>query len=349
MRLTSINEYIIEKSIMAKINFQTICSDLIKNLPDKGKEVIVRRFGLDGLHRETLDAIGQDHGITRERVRQIQEVAMSKIDDGVQKYQSVFDGFEREIRSHGGLKKESILLGILGDGDNQNQVFFLLTLGKPFARFTESDDFHTFWTTEQKPMDGLKKTVSAFYKFLNKNKKPISLQDTSVKKDFGKNLKTEHLQSYLEVSKNIQSNQENLWGLKEWPEINPRGIKDRAYLAFKKEQRPLHFQEVARLIGDSANIQSVHNELIRDARFVLVGRGLYALKEMGYMPGVVKDVIMNILKKSQKPLTPQEIVAEVSKQRIVKENTILINLNNKKFFLRNQEGKYSFVKGVRSI
>jgi hypothetical protein len=128
--------------------------------------------------------------------------------------------------------------------------------------------------------------------------------------------------------------------LKEWPEINPRVIKDKAFLVFKKENKPLHFSQVAQLIGTNALVQTVHNELIRDQRFVLVGRGIYALADWGYKPGTVKEVISGILAQSGDPLSKDEILKKVSEQRIVKANTVLLNLSNKQRFLRNSQGKY---------
>ena len=117
-------------------------------------------------------------------------------------------------------------------------------------------------------------------------------------------------------------------------------MKDKAYLVFKKENKPLHFTEVASLI-DSALPQTVHNELIKDSRFVLVGRGIYALKEWGYERGYVKDVIFKVLKSAQKPLDREEILEKVLEQRIVKKNTVLLNLSNKNYFLRTSEGNYT--------
>jgi hypothetical protein len=99
---------------------------------------------------------------------------------------------------------------------------------------------------------------------------------------------------------------------------------------------------VARLI-EGALVQTVHNELIKDSRFVLVGRGVYALKEWGYEPGQVKDIITKILRENG-PLTQGEILERVSKQRLVKENTILLNLSNKKNFLRDSQGKYKVLE-----
>jgi hypothetical protein len=63
------------------------------------------------------------------------------------------------------------------------------------------------------------------------------------------------------------------------------------------------------------------------------------LREWGYEPGQVKDVIIKILKENG-PLTKKEILERVLKQRLVKENTILLNLNNKKYFLKDSQGKY---------
>jgi DNA-directed RNA polymerase delta subunit len=77
-------------------------------------------------------------------------------------------------------------------------------------------------------------------------------------------------------------------------------VRDYAYLAVKKHGSPLHFREVAQLIEKmfhrKAHIATTHNELIKDSRFVLVGRGMYALKEWGYTSGVVRDVIREVLR-----------------------------------------------------
>ena len=161
--------------------------------------------------------------------------------------------------------------------------------------------------------------------------------------------------SYLELSKRIQENKDNKLGLIDWPEIKPRGVKDKAYLVFKKHEKPLHFTEVAKMIDQlEYNLpnkktypQTVHNELIKDARFVLVGRGTYALAEWGYLPGTIKDIITKVLKDKKEPTNKDEIVKEVLAQRLVAKNTVLMNLNNKKYFRKDENDKY-FLKGVQS-
>ena len=113
----------------------------------------------------------------------------------------------------------------------------------------------------------------------------------------------------------------------------------------------MHFMELANKITDYAfdrkvvTVQAVHNELIRHDQFVLIGRGLYALKEWGYEHGTVADVILDILKKANKPLSKQMIIEEVLKQRKVKLGTISLNLQNNKLFQRVGRAVYTMKKG----
>lgn len=322
-----------------EINFQQICSNILRNLPQRQKEVILRRFGFVAAgseERETLEAIGKDFGITRERVRQIEKDAFLRLKPETKKYQKVFNYLRDYLKKRGGLIKEEIILQDLGGEKFQNQVYFLLNLEGSITRLGETDDFHALWTNDQKTWSFAQKTINSINEKLKKTGKPLKLKELVNSNPINSKV----LVSYLEVSKKIQGNREGLWGLKDWPEINPKRIKDKAYLVFKKEQKPLHFNQVAGLI-DSALPQTVHNELIKDSRFVLVGRGIYALKEWGYEEGMVKDVIAKILKSAGKPLKKEEILAKTLEQRLVKENTVFLNLSNKKYFLRNSEGFYT--------
>lgn len=314
-------------------NYQTIChSNLLKDLPDKHKEVIVRRFGLRG-EKETLDGIGRDFGVTRERIRQVEEDGLRRLEEKISLplCQNVFQDFMRYFKSFGSLRREDLILEDLGGQKFKNHILFLLTLGKPFQRYGESRDFHSFWAVDSNAFWLAQQSVNAFTAQLENKKEPLVLP---------KNIPLSH----IEISKNILKNFEGLYGLKDWPEINPRGVKDRAYLAMKRVKHPLHFTEVTNLIGQGALVQTVHNELIKDQRFVLVGRGLYALREWGYEPGIVKDVIARAINNAGGKLETDSIVQEVLRQRQVKPNTVLLNLQNQKYFLKNSEGKYTIRK-----
>jgi hypothetical protein len=88
-------------------------------------------------------------------------------------------------------------------------------------------------------------------------------------------------------------------------------------------------------MGEKVKVNTVHNELIRNNEFVLVGRWIYALKDWGiYKPGTVLDVIIDIMRKNWEAMSTEEIIAKVLKVRKVKNTTIYMNLQNKKIIQR---------------
>jgi len=333
------------------INYQKISSKLLEDLPGRTREVITRRFGLEGTERETLEAVGKDFNITRERVRQIQNSGLSMLKDNLESYKGALDYFYGYLKERGDLKEEKRCLNELGEADLQNHVFFLLSLGNDFERFSETTDLHSLWTVDRSSLDLAKETGDVIEKKLKGVGTPLLFDDIfgiyerkEVKESLEKLLTKESLLSYIEVSKKIEQGPQGAFGLKEWGEISPRGVRDKAYIALKKNGKPLHFREVAAQINTfdfekrkEALPQTVHNELIKDSRFVLVGRGLYALREWGFEPGVVKDVIFGILGEKG-PQTEKEIVDEVLERRFVKRSTVLVNL--KKYFSKGTNEKY---------
>ena len=318
-----------------KLSYQKICSGLLQSLPKRQREVLSRRFGLESKERETLESVGKSFGITRERIRQIENDGFLRLKSKTKESQKVFQHFKDFLKREGGLKRENALLAELGGEKQKNQVYFLLSLSQDFQRIGETEDFHPLWALDRGSVDRAKKTAASLSSKIMKIGKPLTLKELN--KINSLNLKV--LGSYLEASKKIERSQDGLFGLREWPEINPRGVKDKAYLIFKKQSKPLHFTRVADLI-DSALPQTVHNELIKDPRFVLVGRGIYALKEWGYQEGAVRDVIKNILEEKGKPLSREEVLNKVLGQRLVKENTVLLNLSNRKYFQKDSRGLY---------
>lgn len=338
-------------------NYPNVCQNLVKDLPPRIKEVVVCRFGLETEKKETLDAIGKKYGITRERVRQIQEDGLNRTSAKIKAnsdkslYQNIFKSFIDYFKKEGKIKREDKLLEQLGENKYANHIYFLLVLGEDFKRIKGEQEFHPFWVIEDEIVDLAKQVAKAFVCKFDQEKKPLELEEAhkvyeeEMLPQTKKLLNPQTLLSFLEISKKIAQSPNNRLGLGTWPEINPKGVRDKVYLMFKEQGRPLYFKEVTLLINECKGIkgtvlsQTVHNELIRDDRFVLIGRGIYALKEWGYKPGVVKDVILEILK--EKSLTKEEIVAKVSEQRQVKKNTIILNLQNKNYFQKDDQERYS--------
>ena len=338
---------------MSKVNYSQLYQRLTKGLSQKTKDIFDRRFGVKTGEQETLESIGKSMGITRERVRQIEEAGFTFIKkqnkDALDK---ILKDFVSYFEGKGGFKKENIAIEEIGGLNSKPYILFLLTLGEQFSRVCEKKDFYSFWSTIQNPELKIKETLGILVKDIDKQGTPLLKKDFSAIFAYKNKLNKESLLSYLEISKKIQENKEGKIGLINWPEIKPRGVRDRAFLVFKKHQKPLHFTKVAEMIdkfgynlpNKKTYPQTVHNELIKDLRFVLVGRGTYALQEWGYSPGTIKDVITKVLDENKEALHKDEIVKEVLSQRLVAKNTVLMNLNNKKYFQKDQEGKYSLIK-----
>jgi hypothetical protein len=345
-----------------EFDYKKITQNILKSLPDRTRTVVSRRFSLGKSSKpETLEAIGKSYNITRERVRQIEADGMkrarkvlenSELRDEFKKIKSFF---EKKIDAYGGVKKEEKLLEEISSKEDKNYVLFLLSLADNLVKEKEDDNFYSFWTTGKELVSSSKKIASDFVKQLKELGTPETIKDLYAKyKENGGKANEEAFCSYLEISKDVLKTIEgNMVGLKSWPEVNPRTVKDKIKLILKKSEKPLHFKEIAdmifglneSLIGRSNRAkklhpQTVHNELIRNQDFVLVGRGYYALKDWGYNPGQVKDVIHQVLSASEQAMPKEAIIQSVLQQRMVKESTILLNLQNKKFFTRDEDGKY---------
>ena len=334
------------------INYSQIYRKLTKGLSSKTKDIFDRRFGVKYSNPETLESIGKRLGITRERVRQIQEAGFNFVKKN---NKETLDNICKEFNSYfelkGGFKKEEIMLSDLGRDKNKPYVLLLLALGKQFFRVCGKKNYHYFWSTMPEAEKTVKDTLNSLVLDIKSHGNLLTKDELFAQFAEKYNLDKEALSSYLEVSKKIKETKEGKLGLIDWPEIKPRGVKDKAFLVFKKYQKPLHFRKITELIdeleynqvGKKTHPQTVHNELIKDSRFVLVGRGTYALSEWGYIPGTIKDIITNILKQKQQAASQEDIIKEVLLQRLVARNTVLINLNNKKYFQKNSEGEYFLV------
>ncbi|MCX6722155.1 MAG: HTH domain-containing protein [Candidatus Staskawiczbacteria bacterium] len=340
---------------MKKVNYSQIYQKFTKGLSPKTKDIFDRRFGVKTGEPETLEAIGKTLGITRERVRQIEEAGFNFVrKNNKEALDAIYADFANYFQNQGGFKKEEIALEEMGGKNQKPYVLFLLTLGEQFSKVCEKKDYHYFWSNLPSAQDKVKATLNSLVSQMQKVGKPIVAKDFYAEVASKQGLSQAASASYLEISKRIQLSREGGLGLVEWPEIKPRGVKDKAFLVFKKHGKPLHFTDVAKLIdkfdynmpNKKTYPQTVHNELIKDPRFVLVGRGTYALADWGYVPGTIKDIITKVLSGTNQPMHKDEVVKQVLAQRLVAKNTVLMNLNNKTHFDKNSGDKY-FLKGVQ--
>lgn len=342
---------------MAKLAFKPkdITKRLVQTLPERSRDVVVSRYGLsDDKDAETLDAIGKRYGITRERVRQIENSAIKAIQDSpvMQKESGVLVGLENAIRDMGAILPEhSILAEFAADPKTKNHLYFLMVVGKPFNAKKEDDQFKARWFVDEnvaKAVEDALKTVHASVKSTDvlTEDKLVDHVLSCLSRVNVKYKNKETARRWLELSNCLMRNPLGEWGRTSAPGIKLKNIRDHAYLALKRHGSPMHFREVAKaiekLFGKKAHQATTHNELIKDKRFVLVGRGIYALSEWGYRPGPVIDIIKQVLKEKG-PMTRDELVKAVGNERHVKLNTILVNLQNP-VLTKTKDGKYALAK-----
>lgn len=338
---------------MATLAFKpkAVVKRLLGALVPRAKDVITRRYGLgDSSNPMTLEAIGGEYGITRERVRQIENHALDTMrnSEAYKAEKEAFESLSSLLDTLGGLVAEDDLLNhISPDVSIQNHIQFMLTVGDSFAQEKEDESYRRRWYVDRDLSKKIHVSLKSLYE--NLSDEDLIPESEIINKlldeveDLNERYKNEEIaKRWLGVCKGVACNPLGEWGKADSPNVRTKGMRDYAYLAIKRHGSPMHFTEVAKAIGTlfskKAHVATTHNELIKDERFVLVGRGLYALKEWGYNAGVVKDVIREILKKG--PLTRNEIISKVKKERYVKDNTIVVNLQDTKTFKRKSDGKY---------
>lgn len=326
---------------------------LLSVLTKRGQDVIENRYGLGPkATKMTLDAIGKKYSITRERVRQIENHSLMLVRKAKEykDLEPVFTELKEMILSLGGIVAEKDLLKHLSkDLSTQNHINFLLIIGEGFVREKEDEEFVHRWHADPELAKKIQNALRKLYAKLSDDELVVEgdLIDNFLEevKDLNDKYKNEEvIKRWLSISHKIGKNPLGEWGRTSSPNVNAKGMRDYAFLVIRKHGSPIHFKEVAKAISQyfdkKAHVATTHNELIKDPRFVLVGRGLYALAEWGYMSGVVKDVIKKIIDK-EGPLTREEVIKKVLKERYVKENTIMVNLQNPKYFKKDKEGRYN--------
>ncbi len=335
-----------------QINTTDLVTKLLNNIEhERERAIIARRFGLFD-RKETLEQIGEMLGITRERVRQLEKAVTIKLksigaDNKISDLTNFSQNLTNFLKANGDVLKTSevaIKLYQASDKAEQSRIMFLALMSPDTTILNDNDNYFAAIALKSEFTD--KKLVSSIdnmIEIIKKQGKPCSILD--LQKLTG-NSNVKQLESLASISKQL-AYLNNHWGLIKWPTVNPRNIRDKIYVILKENGKYMHFNDISNAIKKSdfkrknVTTQAIHNELIKDKRFVLVGRGIYALTEWGYQKGTVADIITKILKESGQPLHRDEIVKRVLKDRFVKETTILLNLQGKKQFKRVSKATYN--------
>jgi len=311
--------------------------DTIKALPERYQKVLSLRYGMES-QPKTLEEIGDKFGVTRERIRQIEVKALSDLrKDQALELAASFAWIEELIIAEGGIVPEPDFLSRYGK-EKQGALHLVLYLGDQFFRGTGNDEIHHHWYLDKIVRDKALAELTALTEHLTTKNTLLAKEELASRLSHP---------NFLKISKVIMLSPLGMYGFIHWPEVVPKGVKDKAYIVLKKANGPLHFTEITKRINTlglgkrPALKQTVHNELIKDKRFILVGRGLYALAEWGFKAGTVKDILNAIFREAAAPLTKEEVIRRVLAERFVQKNTILLNLNNSREFKCLRDGRYA--------
>lgn len=322
---------------------------------EREREIIARRFGLND-RKETLEQIGELLGITRERVRQLEKAILIRLkmaaEEGIDDITAIERQLVRNLHEMGGAARLSELTDRVKDQPSEqdrSHVAFIAELAPNLTVLNENDHYHHGVAIKERHDEpALKKEVDGIVSTIKTHGEPVTIDQLHEKLNHDH---PDQVRALASLSKNLSSLRD-LWGLNKWPTVNPKNIRDKIFVILQEKGKPMHFSEISEAIKDSdfkrkdVTTQAIHNELIKDKRFVLIGRGIYALSEWGYSKGTVSDIITDILKKEGGPLHRDEIVKRVLKHRQVKETTILLNLQSKSEFKRVAKATYALAEAT---
>jgi len=356
-------ETILDKLGESKIkdaHFSQFARDLISNLKEKQQKVVLKRFGLSGRKKVTLDSIGQEYGVTRERIRQIEAASINKLKKlaKLDHNKVTFDKILNAIKAKGGVVDEDALMDelILDLDENRKEEIkkilkFILLLSEDIRTIEESEHSRSGWALAHYSKEMLEDIAKTFASILESKGEVLTdeiilgeiLKHEIINK-YKDKITKEFLTSAINLSKKLHKTEDGKRGMANWPWVKPRTVRDKIFYVLSKNNEPMHFNEIAKNIEASAfdskraTVQTIHNELISDSRFILVGRGLYGLSSWGYEGGTVEEVIEKVLKSAKAPMAQKDIVEEVMKKKKVKKATILINLQSSPKFKKTAEG-----------
>ncbi|MGB4762752.1 MAG: sigma factor-like helix-turn-helix DNA-binding protein [Candidatus Saccharimonas sp.] len=322
---------------------------------DREREIITRRFGLFD-RRETLEQIGEMLGITRERVRQLEKAILIRLkiaadDDKIPAVHDAERLIVRDLSENGRAGRVQDIAARLIDetpsAELKAHIAFVAELSPKLTLVNENDNYYQGVSiAENGDEKKIRGSIDEIVKAIKKHGEPVEIETLHGLLSYESPSQVRALASLSKLLAHLK----DTWGLVKWPTVNPKNIRDKIYVILADNTKPMHFSDIADKIKDSdfkrkdVTTQAIHNELIKDKRFVLIGRGIYALDEWGYSKGTVSDIITKVLKKAGEPLHRDEIVKRVLKSRQVKETTILLNLQSKAEFKRVAKATYTLAE-----
>lgn len=331
-------------------------NQLLSLVSAREAQILSFRYGLEEDPAQTLSQIGEKLKLTRERVRQLEKQAFKTITSS-SRLDSILSPLRHLVidilKFNGGLttfksvSNKLITSGMVPASEKEILYFLLDKCLTGISRVSDKD-FELSFKLPSFSLDFVRATLDELEKIFAQTNKILTLpeivkkfkaseyysaQQTKIS-ELGAELDALIL-AYLEASTKFVKTPFDQWGLKLWPSVTPKRINGKIYLVLKAKQKPLHFTKISSLINENWPVKksvqpaTVHNELIADKRFVLVGRGIYALAEHGYTSGSVQEIVKKIMAKNL-DLKTSDIIDQVKEKKLVKESTIRMAIRKNK-------------------
>lgn len=328
------------------------------DLDNRHAHVIKSRYSIN-CERQTLSAIGKDLKLSRERVRQLEHEAKQKFYCIVlDKYPDVFRKLTQFAKKSGGIITETRLKAIVRpcgelldsktrskNGESLGLIRLLADICPDLRPLKNDQYLENGWVLKEINIESVKALIDSIIEKLNSNKGPVTLKRLKAEIYSNPHYNDFLFLTVIRSTRNLIVTDGDLIGLRNDRQINPKTVADKIYYVLNEWNKPLHFSEIAQKVsllnnGREVNKSTIHNELIASDEFILVGRGIYALKKWGYVEGTVAEVILDFLKRQEKPQSLQSILGHVGKERMIKKNTIMVNLAKHEAIAKTKVGEY---------
>jgi len=325
----------------------------------RDRAVIEHRFGLGG-KRETLNEVGQRFHLTRERIRQVENSTLRALRgvlaaDPVPEVSAAIEQVTDTIDDMGqAASVDALATRVVGESTTvaRGVVMLLSELSPHLVVMAGNANYHaSIVHSDTLDKRAVRAQIDTLVAALQKHGQPVALADWPGIVETPSS--AAQVAAIASLSKEIIHKGDE-WGLPQWAIMNPHNIRDLAYILLRQVGEPMHYSAIADAVNAGAMGASafsrkvVHNGLIKDPRFVLIGRGKYALAEWGYTKGSLPDVIAGVLRQ-ESPLSSDEIVRRVMQVRHLQDRTIRMSLHAQPQFRRVAKAEYVLDETARTV
>jgi hypothetical protein len=354
-----------DKKIKVDIE-STNLKDILIYCKPKERLVLMKKFWLNWEKWIPLQRIGKEYSLTRERIRQIETQALMRFRRLIvwnQTYMEVLQEAKKILDSHGGFLLEDILVSKLVNKNmfkfTRQELKLILVSDFDVSFLKRNKYINKSFYLEPLYEDLLTKMVLFIQDYFSSRKNSQDLYEFVwlLKEDFAKDFKEiAYLKNdlfyinFFESIRDISVFDGKIW-LPTFEDVNPKTIKLKILYTMRRINKPVHYQELPSKIVEwfpqkPVKLNTIHNELVKNNDiFVNLWLWIYGLKERGYEWGQVKDILVRIFERNNRPMNVKELCKEMLKEKMVSPNTVMLNLQKyKDMFTRVEKGVYELKK-----